>query len=143
MLTVVALVNGSRAGSGSGAEDDILGELMTPLVLAVDSFPFYIVKPEIAGDRLLAAGSPTEAHYAELLFDWAEVHYSALFPVHGSSQQASGYRYRYYPSTDRYLGVRDGLVWLYQPGVSSDVNKVGTMVDFIPTAIRDSAATSP
>ncbi len=36
MLTVVALINGSRSGSGSGIEDDVNAELLTPLVYAVD-----------------------------------------------------------------------------------------------------------
>lgn len=137
MLTVVALVNGSRTGSGSGVEDDVNAELLTPLVFAVDKIKGYASKAEISGDRLIATPSITDNYFSDLLFDWAERLYPSLFPSPVPSGTTLGYRYRYHASTNTYVGTRDGRVWLYQPSVSADIGNVGSMVDFLPRATTD------
>jgi hypothetical protein len=49
----------------------------------------------------------------ERLFSWAEAAYSAYFPVGANTQTASGYTYRYYPSTGNYLAFKNGRVVLH------------------------------
>ena len=51
-----------------------------------------------------------------------------------------GYRYRFYPETNTYLGTKEGRIWLYQPSVSGAINDIASMVDYLPLAIRDTDA---
>jgi hypothetical protein len=55
----------------------------------------------------------------DTLFSWAEISYPQLFASAPSgSLQASGYRYRFYPDTNSYLGIKlddDQLVLLQPP----------------------------
>lgn len=140
MLTVVALLNGSRTGSGSGTEDDVSAELLTPLVFAVDKVRGYTTKAEIAGDRLIAPGSPADVYYTDVLFDWGQRLYPGLFPTPQTTGVLLGYRYRYYPETNTYLGTKDGRIWLYQPSVSGAIHDIASMVDYLPLALRDTDA---
>jgi len=142
-ITIVALVNGSWAWAGETATgDDISAELLNPLLAAVDAMTAkkYAAKPEIGGERLIAFGSATEDYFADLLFDWGQRSFPALFPSVQASGRYVGYRYRYYPETQLYLGAKDGRIVLYQPSVSPAINDIAGMVDFLPQAVHDTDA---
>ncbi len=49
----------------------------------------------------------------DTLFDWAEVTYTDLFPSNQTSMTVSGYYLRFYPETGNYLGVLDGVIYVY------------------------------
>lgn len=59
-----------------------------------------------------AACPPSGAPDTERLFTWAEAAFPRyLAPAGQATQTAGGYTYRYYPTTNTYLGVREGMVY--------------------------------
>ena len=142
-VTLVALVNGTFAGATEASRaEDLSAELLTPLLNAVDriGYPKVAAKPEINGEALIARGTSTEDFFADLLFDWGQRLYPALFPDVAQSGLFDGYRFRAYPSTNTYLGTKGGHVWLYQPAAGGAITDLGAMADYLPQAIRDTDA---
>ena len=145
-VTLVALVNGTFAGATeANRNEDISAELLTPLLAAVDRIGYVKVaaKPEIKADALIARGTSTEDYFSDLLFDWGQRLYPALFPDVASSGVFDGYRFRAYPSTNTYLGTKGGRVWLYQPAAANPMTDLGAMGDYLPQAVRDTDALKP
>jgi CubicO group peptidase (beta-lactamase class C family) len=140
-LTVVALVNGSRVwrGDPGAATDDLQAELLTPILSALDGIgaTVYAAKPEIAGDRLIAWDTPTEAYFADLLLDWGQITFPDLLKGAPPSLTWNGYRYRYYEPTQTYVGIKQGRVYLYQPASSPDIQPLPAIGDYLPQAMRD------
>lgn len=140
-LTVVALVNGSRTwrGDPGATADDLQAELLTPILSALDGIgaAVYAAKPEIAGDRLIAWDTPTEAYFADLLLDWGQLTFPDLLKGTPPSLTWSGYRYRHYEPTQTYVGIQRGRVYLYQPAASPDIQPLPAMGDYLPQAMRD------
>lgn len=139
MLTVMVQSNGTPAGQGSEAVDNIEAEILDPIVFAIDRIPGYQNKQEIAPDRLIAFESVTEAFFSDRLFDWAQRAYPDLFVGTPQIGLYDGYRYRYFAATQTYLAVRQGQVFLYQPAVSAVIQGVGPLVTYLPQALNDLA----
>lgn len=139
-LTIVALVNGTAA-----ATEDLAAAVLNPVLAAVDQMGAvrYGAKPEIAGDRLIAWGSATHDHFADQLFDWGQRQFPSLFPGSFSAGTYEGYRFRYFGQTQRYLGAKDGRIWLYQPAVSPEIGNIAALVDLLPQATAAPGASSP
>lgn len=57
----------------------------------------------------------------DCIFDWAESRYSTLLGGGATSQSGGGYRYRYYPKTGNYVGVKGGHVYFYDGYTLSDL----------------------
>lgn len=73
-----------------------------------------------------------ERSEADLLFDWAEKNFSYLFsPANQSSLEIEGYWARYYPGTDNYVGVKDGMVYVYGEvfGGMQEINTLDNMLE--------------
>ena len=140
MLTVLVQSNGTPAGQGSEAVDNIEAEILDPIVFAIDRIAGYATKPEIAPDRLIAFGSETEDYFADRLFDWAQATFPDLFVGTPQPGLFDGYRYRYFASTQTYLAVKQGQVYLYQPAVSPAIDGVGPMVQWLPQALNELAS---
>lgn len=71
---------------------------------------------------------------SDRIFDWAEANYRHLFESPGAASQSfGGYYYRYYPTTQTYLGTKDGEVW-YLDGQTGQLFRVGDIDDFLPAA---------
>ena len=70
--------------------------------------------------------TPTE------LFDWAEQVYPQYFPPHQKDLVWEPYVYRYYPSTQNYVGVAGGVVYLLGPvgGGGAEPVSAGRVADF-------------
>lgn len=67
------------------------------------------------------------------LFDWAEDVYRDLFPTREVTRTESTYAYRYYPTTDTYLGVSEGQVFALGAAVTGGaIVRVGAVADFAP-----------
>ena len=67
------------------------------------------------------------------LFDWAERQFPTIFGGRsrsGNISGAGGLVYRFYPSTEHYLGVLDGNVLLLGPLTQGQVTNVGTLQSF-------------
>lgn len=73
---------------------------------------------------------------ADRLFTWAEVTYPRFFaPTSAATLSAAGYTYRYYSTTNNYLGVKDGTVY-FLDGYSGILGPVGTVENFLPTVTQ-------
>lgn len=71
---------------------------------------------------------------ADRVMTWAEQVYPNNFlPKNPTSAQALGYQYRYYSGTNEYLGVKDGKVYYFAPGMPSAAD-VGTLQQYIDQA---------
>jgi len=71
----------------------------------------------------------------DCLFNWAEKNYSNLFsPAGSSSMFFSSYNYRYYPSTDTYLGVSSDDDNVYYMGSDSRLQNEGSSSYWLPKA---------
>ena len=139
MLTVFVQANGTPAGQGSEAVDNIAAEIIDPIIFAVDRIAGYQSKPEIGPERLIAWGSATEDHFTDLLLNWAQTTFPDLFKGPPVAGLVDGYRFRYYAPTQTYVAVKQGQVYLYQPAVSPQIVPVGPMVQWLPQALNDLA----
>lgn len=48
----------------------------------------------------------------EKIFNWGENNFSQFFPDHQMTLTADPWRYRFYPSTNVYLGTRDNQIFV-------------------------------
>ena len=93
-------------------------------------FPFRVHADTMATS--LTNPTPTEC-----LFNWAEKNYPALFAPAGSTQSLTVYSYRYYSTTNAYLGVNsvnNHVYYLSSEGVLQDV---GPLSDWSPRSLSD------
>jgi len=76
----------------------------------------------------------TQIPTATQLLDWAELAYPQYFPTHEADLSSAPYVYRYYPATDNYVGVAEGMVYVLGPvaGSSTIPSAVGALTDFAP-----------
>lgn len=66
---------------------------------------------------------------SDRLFNWAEANYPQyLSPVPSASGYLSGYYYRYYASTNSYVGTKDGSVFYMGP--NGVIESMGTMASY-------------
>jgi hypothetical protein len=77
------------------------------------------------------------------VFDWAESKYPSLFPTRTDTRTLDPYRYRYYPETDLYIGIAEGVVYLLgKDYTEGKVVPVALVADFAARIVRcDQAAT--
>lgn len=86
--------------------------------------------------RLYKAGWQRSSE--DRVFDWAERAFpQILSPKNPPTQEALGYRYRHYPATGEYVGVKDGRVYYWKPAESAQPVDVGALQTFLETAARD------
>ena len=73
------------------------------------------------------------------LFTWAERSYPTLFPAGPTSQTFQGYEFRFYPSTNWYLGVSNNRVYVLNASqTQGQVVDVGALTDFVkPLSLSD------
>ena len=108
----------------------------------------------LAAARKSAVASPYAGveveHAVRQLFNFAEYRYGAYFPASQPTQESSGFIYRYYPTSQAYLGVAvnvtpgDGLIegGVYvKGGVFGSVPRyLGQLTNFIAPVATDFAA---
>jgi hypothetical protein len=76
-----------------------------------------------------AAVQPPALTVTELL-DWAERTYPQYFPPRQNNRSSAPYIYRYYPSTQNYVGVAGNEVYILGPVSGGPLAYVGTMASF-------------
>jgi len=77
-----------------------------------------------------STGDGTNALNASNLFDWAESAYPTLFPQHQLNQTYQSYTFRYYPSTQNYIGISNDSVYILGPVSAGVLTSVGLLSDF-------------
>lgn len=92
--------------------------------------------------RADAGAGVAEPLPAEQVLDWAESQYPSLFPSREDTQTLAPYQYRYYPGTDLYIGIADGIVYLLGKDYTGGrVAPVAAVADFAARISRcDQAA---
>jgi cytochrome c553 len=100
---------------------------------------------EFLGSTLSAAEIEDVAAYLgnhdgidpDRIFDWAAWKYGVLFrPAETSSQVAAGYYFRHYTESNNYVGIRQGRVYYYAPGMAAPLD-VGDAVYVLEQATAD------
>lgn len=87
---------------------------------------------EVQVFRSLAGGDPANLS-AERVFAWAEQTYGSLFtPLWQPSRTAGSFFYRYYPSSNSYLGVSENK--FYYLGGSGEPQDLGPLADWLRQA---------
>ena len=87
---------------------------------------------EVQVYRSLAGGDPANLD-AERVFAWAEQTYGSLFtPLWQPSHTAGSFYYRYYPSTNSYLGVSENK--FYYLGGDGKLRDLGPLSDWLRQA---------
>jgi len=72
---------------------------------------------------------------ADRLFNYLEAVYAEyLKPPGNVSGYGLGYYYRYYPASDSYVGMADGVVYYLVPAVNNDINRLAPMAELMPLA---------
>lgn len=72
---------------------------------------------------------------SDRIFDFLEKSYPQYVPVEGKESGAAlGYVFRYYPKTNSYVGTKDNQVWYLVPAISPDVQRLGTLTDWLVIA---------
>jgi peptidyl-prolyl cis-trans isomerase A (cyclophilin A) len=74
---------------------------------------------------------------SDRIFNYLEANFQQYI---GQSEPTStgvydGYTYRYYAASNAYAGTKNGKVWYLVPAVSSSIGELGTMADWLATAI--------
>lgn len=83
--------------------------------------------------RLWKAGMTVKPE--DRVFNWAERTYGDHFlPKNPTTLTAGGYTFRYYSSTNEYLGAKDGRAFYYDPKSSGTVMDVGALQQYINSA---------
>ena len=114
-LIAAACALAALASCGGGSQDDLAASA-SPSPGPGAGVAQMQQAPQAMGMRL-AAPAPLTPDQA---MDWAEAHFSNLFPVAGKSAGQTGpYSYRYYPASGNYLGVSTGsadvAVYIFGP----------------------------
>ena len=91
-----------------------------------------------SGGGAAAASSPPTPTATQLM-DWAERVYGGFFPPHQADLSWEGYTYRYYASTQNYLGVKGGRVYILGPVSGGALGDVGALSDFGARVFASSA----
>ncbi len=82
-----------------------------------------------------AQALPAAATDADRIFNYLEAVYAPyLKPPGTASSTGLGYYYRYYPASDSYVGVADGVVYYLVPAVNNDINRFATIAEVLPAA---------
>jgi peptidyl-prolyl cis-trans isomerase A (cyclophilin A) len=69
------------------------------------------------------------------IFNYLEAAYPQyLSPTNGTPGEAQGYAFRYYGASNAYVGTKDDQVWYLVPAISPDVQRLGTVADWLNTA---------
>jgi peptidyl-prolyl cis-trans isomerase A (cyclophilin A) len=72
---------------------------------------------------------------SDRIFNYLEAAYPQyLAPTNGTPGEALGYVYRYYAASNSYVGTKDDQVWYLVPALSPDVQRLGTVADWLNTA---------
>jgi peptidyl-prolyl cis-trans isomerase A (cyclophilin A) len=72
---------------------------------------------------------------SDRIFNYLEAAYPQyLSPTNGTPGEALGYVYRYYATSNSYVGTKDNQVWYLVPAISPDVQLLGPMADWLNTA---------
>jgi peptidyl-prolyl cis-trans isomerase A (cyclophilin A) len=72
---------------------------------------------------------------SDRIFNYLEAAYPQyLSPTTGTPGEALGYVYRYYAASNSYVGTKDDQVWYLVPTLGPDVQRLGTMADWLNTA---------
>lgn len=88
---------------------------------------------DIAAYIGVSLGSPTKSDTDRIL-DWAEATYPDMFNPPVPSLTAGGYTYRFYSTSNIYVGSTDGrLLWLGPP-TNGGIADLGTIADWLPKA---------
>jgi hypothetical protein len=75
------------------------------------------------------------ASESERVFDWGEKAYSTyLQPTGVASGIWNGYYFRYYPTTNAYVGVKGGNVYYQGPASNGEIVFKATLADFLAQA---------
>jgi hypothetical protein len=78
------------------------------------------------------------ANQDERVLDWAEQTYAGyLQPAGAATQVWNGYHFRYYPATQSYAGVKDGVVYYLGPALGPQIVPVATLAGFLARAQAD------
>ena len=102
------------------------------------------VSPAIApaASRPLAAGLPQAASprtpSATALMDWAQTAHPGHFPGPKANIAQGPYLYRYYPETQNYIGVADGMVYVMGPVTGGPLQQMGSLGGFSCSVYPDS-----
>jgi len=83
--------------------------------------------PDVLRRRASAASG--ELSFAELLA-WAERQYPTLFPGPPVEGDFEGYRYRHYPASGNYIGLKEGILYLLGPVSGGAIQTVGALQEF-------------
>ncbi|MBE0546502.1 MAG: peptidylprolyl isomerase [Rubrivivax sp.] len=125
MAVVDALAALRRVNAGGAYSDlPIVGEISNNTIVRANV-------ATVTSMRVLDA-PPTDA---DRIFDYLEAVYAEYLKPPGTvSSTGLGYYYRYYPASDSYIGVADGVVYYLVPAVNSDINRYATMAEVLPAA---------
>lgn len=104
-----------------------LFELNYPQVLNTD---YLSVTTGTASKASAAAASPAPVITPTELLDWAEAMFPARFPAGAQNQTSGNLTYRYYPATQRYLGVANNVVYAFGADTANRVVNAGNLGDF-------------
>lgn len=129
---------GTNVGSGSTQPEtpvtpasvslpQALFELNYPQVVNTD---YLSVTTGIASKASAAAASPVPVITPTELLDWAEAMFPARFPAGAQNQTSGNLTYRYYPATQRYLGVANNVVYAFGADTANRVVNAGNLGDF-------------
>jgi peptidyl-prolyl cis-trans isomerase A (cyclophilin A) len=72
---------------------------------------------------------------SDRVFNYLEAAYPQyLSPSAGAGGTQDGYTYRYYSGSNAYVGTKDGQVWYLVPAIDGNINRLGTLTEWLATA---------
>lgn len=110
---------------------------MPPLAVSADLSRVYVViNGQIQAYQSLSGGSPANQD-SDRVFDWLEKSYPSLMAsLWQPSQSASGYYFRYYPSTRSFIATYAGKLLYLGPATNNQLYDLGTVATWLPAATQ-------
>jgi peptidyl-prolyl cis-trans isomerase A (cyclophilin A) len=83
--------------------------------------------------RVLATSGAPEP--ADRVFNYLEAAFPQFVkPASSPSLTAQGYYFRYYATTDSYVGVKEGVLYYLVPSIANEIRSLGAFADWLQTA---------
>ena len=118
--------------TGYDGNDFLIATVTTTTPAPTTPTPTTPTTPTTPGTQ--ASCQPPSETDADRIFNWAESKYPTYFSPPATSQDGSGYRYRYYSGTNAYLGYKEGTIFHYDAAKWNAIVSLGRSCLFLEQA---------
>lgn len=134
-MAIVDRLAASRLVDASTCEAAFSAFGSLPVVRSISNCAQVAPENLLMVTRAAELTSRATASSAERIFDYVEAAFPQYAkPASPATLTADGYTYRFYSATNAYLGVKDGKVYYLVPSLSTNIQLLGTVDEWLAIA---------